>query len=197
MKQARLSYFLFAGLCVGACNQSAAPVVPTPAPPLTTPEVKTPEDTTPVAPTVKKAEPKSATTTIFSVDTKGDGTKLVATQAPTSSKDAAPDKKAVEALNGMATGKNSPLPKGTKALSVTFAGDLATVDLSKEFKENFSGGSTAEALAINAVTATLGQFPGVKKVQFLVEGKKIDALGGGQELTDPLPVTPGDAPKEQ
>ena len=73
---------------------------------------------------------------------------------------------------------------------------LATVDLSKEFKDNFSGGSTAEALAINSVTATLGQFPGVKKVQFLVEGQKIDSLGGGQELTDPLPVTPGDAPKE-
>ena len=185
------------GLLVSACNQSApTPAEPTPAPPLTTPAATIPEDTRSVAPTVKKADPKSATTTVLRVDSKGDGTTLVATEITSADKDASPEEKAVEALNQMASGKDSPLPQGTKALSVKIEGELATVDLSKEFKDNFSGGSTAEALAINAVTATLGQFPGVRKVQFLVQGQKIEALGGGQELTDPLPVTPGDAPKE-
>jgi spore germination protein GerM len=96
---------------------------------------------------------------------------------------------AVRALNAMADeGENSPLPKGTKALSVTFENDLATVDFNEAFQKNFAGGDENEALALNAVYGTLGQFPGVKQVQILVDGQKIDSLGGNQPLTDPQPV---------
>ncbi|MBC8101580.1 MAG: GerMN domain-containing protein [Cytophagales bacterium] len=96
---------------------------------------------------------------------------------------------AVRALNTMAEqGESSPLPKGTRARSVTFEGDLATVDFSEAFQKNFTGGDENEALALNAAYATLGQFPGVRQVQILVEGQKIDSLGGNQPLTDPQPV---------
>ena len=186
------------GLLLSGCrpdSAQSAPPAPTPAPALTTPKALVPEDTTTIVAPSAKTDPKSATITVYSVDAKGDGTKLLARQIPASDPAAPPEKRAVQAISQMASGKDSPLPKGTKVISVKFGGELATIDLSKEFKDNFSGGSTQEALTIDSVTATLGQFSGVKKVQFLVEGKKIDALGGGQELTDPIPVTAA-SPKE-
>jgi spore germination protein GerM len=92
-------------------------------------------------------------------------------------------------LNAMADeGENSPLPKGTRAISVIFDNDLATVNFNNAFQKNFAGGDEDEALALNAVFATVGQFPGVKQVQILVEGQKIDSLGGNQPLTDPQPI---------
>ena len=76
---------------------------------------------------------------------------------------------------------------------------MATVDLSGEFKANFKGGDSGEAVVLNALISTLGQFDSVKSVQILVDGKKIDSLGGNQALDEPLPVqavaTEGDAPK--
>ena len=96
---------------------------------------------------------------------------------------------AVLMLDAMAgEGEDSPLPKGTKATSVTFENDLATVDFTEAFQKNFTGGDENEALTLNAVLATLGQFPGVKNVQILVAGQKIDSLGGNQSLTAPLPI---------
>lgn len=96
---------------------------------------------------------------------------------------------AVAALNLMAQLKSSPLPSGTRARSVEIGGDgVAAVDFNEAFVKNFTGGDEDEALALNAVTATLGQFPGVSSVQFLVEGKKIAQLGGTQDLTEPLRV---------
>lgn len=71
----------------------------------------------------------------------------------------------------------NPIPKGTKLLGLTVKDRLATVDLSHEFRDNFSGGSEEEGLLIGAVLRTLGQFKEIKQVQFLVEGKPIDTLG--------------------
>jgi spore germination protein GerM len=93
------------------------------------------------------------------------------------------------AIDAMARLKDSPLPPGTQARSVDMIGDgVATVDFNRAFQSNFPGGDEAEALAINAVLATLAQFEGVERVQILVEGRKIDSLGGTQSLTEPLPV---------
>lgn len=93
------------------------------------------------------------------------------------------------ALNQMAGLKDSPLPPGTRARSVTLNGDgVAFADFNQAFHKNFPGGNEEEALTINAVLATLAQFFGVERVQITVENKKIDSLGGHQELTDPLPV---------
>jgi hypothetical protein len=93
------------------------------------------------------------------------------------------------AIDAMARLKDSPLPPGTQVRSVDMIGDgVATVDFNKAFQSNFPGGDQEEALAINAVLATLAQFEGVEQVQILVEGRKIDSLGGTQSLAEPLPV---------
>ncbi|HUV03966.1 MAG TPA: GerMN domain-containing protein [Armatimonadota bacterium] len=82
----------------------------------------------------------------------------------------------------------NPIPKGTRLLGLKVKDGLATVNLSREFRDNFSGGSEAERLTIGAILRTLGQFPKVKRVLFLVEGKPLDTLGhldlsGPQEVS--------------
>lgn len=103
----------------------------------------------------------------------------------------APDSRtpAKDAINKMAADPNGPLPKGTRLLSLNIdKTGLATADFSPEFEKNFPGGDTQEAQVINSVLQTLGQFPNVRNVQFLVDGKKVASLGGTQDLDDPLPV---------
>ena len=107
-----------------------------------------------------------------------------------------PSTQARNALNVMARVKDSPLPDGTEARSVTITGETATVDFNVAFKENFHGGDEAEALALNSVLATMGQFAGVHRVQITVEGKTIDSLGGNQSLTHALPVPQQTAARE-
>jgi len=81
----------------------------------------------------------------------------------------------------------NPIPEGTRLLGLKVENGLATVDLSREFKANFAGGSEQEGLTIGAILRTLGQFPEIKRVQILVEGKTIDSLGH-LDLSGPLGV---------
>lgn len=81
----------------------------------------------------------------------------------------------------------NPIPKGTKVLGVEVKDGQAKVDFSREFRDNFTGGSEAEALVIGVILRTLAQFDEVKKVQILVEGKPIDSLGHA-DLSQPLDV---------
>ena len=81
----------------------------------------------------------------------------------------------------------NPIPKGTRLLGLKIEGDLATVNLSREFKTRFAGGSEEEALAIGVIVRTAGQFPEIRRVRLLVEGKPIDSLGHF-DLSEPLDV---------
>ncbi len=97
---------------------------------------------------------------------------------------------ATAAMNALIGGTDSPLPSGTKLLSLKIdnSSKTATVDFSKQFQTNFKGGESNEAQAVNSVLQTLGQFPNIHQVQFLVAGHKIDSLGGNVELDQPLPT---------
>ena len=81
------------------------------------------------------------------------------------------------------------IPQGTKLLSpVHVKNGVATVNLSKEFVDNFSGGSTQEALTLNSIVQTVVHNSGgkVEKVQILVEGKTVETLGGHFGLDEPI-----------
>lgn len=81
------------------------------------------------------------------------------------------------------------IPDGTKLLTgVKTDGDVAEVNLSGEFLDNFSGGSDQEALTLNSIVHTLVHNSGgqVDKVRLLVEGETVESLGGHFELTDPV-----------
>ncbi len=77
-------------------------------------------------------------------------------------------------------------PAGVKVLSVKTENGLATVDFSKELLKPGTGGSAYEMLLTGAVVDTLTEFPEIKSVQILVEGKKIETINGHMDLLDPL-----------
>jgi germination protein M len=69
---------------------------------------------------------------------------------------------------------------------------VAVVNLSKEFVNNFSGGSDMEELTLNSIVATVVDSSGGKadRVKIQVEGKTVESLGGHLDLTGPLTPDP-------
>jgi germination protein M len=81
------------------------------------------------------------------------------------------------------------IPAGTKLVApVRVDKGVATVDFSREFADNFSGGSDQEALTVNAIVHTVVSNSGgkVHSVRILVEGKTVETLGGHLDLTGPI-----------
>lgn len=66
----------------------------------------------------------------------------------------------------------SIIPEGSKLLSVSTKDGLCTLNLSAEFVENNPGGTAFEGLLIYSVVNSLTELEQVKKVQFLIDGKK-------------------------
>jgi germination protein M len=80
----------------------------------------------------------------------------------------------------------SMIPSGTLLRGVTVRGDIAYVDFSENFRFNALGIEAMKAQLRQVVYAAT-EFPNVKKVQFLIEGKKVDYLGPeGVSIKDPL-----------
>ncbi|MGL5206215.1 MAG: GerMN domain-containing protein [Acidaminococcaceae bacterium] len=77
------------------------------------------------------------------------------------------------------------LPVDTKVLGLSIKDGVATADFSKDIKK-LSGGSYNELMATGAIVNTLTEFPEIKKVRILVEGKTVVSLNGHMDLTDPL-----------
>ncbi len=81
----------------------------------------------------------------------------------------------------------SPLPRGVelRELFITPQG-LAFVDFSQELISNHVGGTSAEELTVYSLSNTLiANFPAVKSVRFLVEGREVPTLAGHLDLTIP------------
>ncbi len=70
------------------------------------------------------------------------------------------------------TGLDSVIPKGTRLISVETKDDVCTINLSKEFVDNNYTGSAGETMTIYSIVNSLTELQGIKKVQFLIEGKK-------------------------
>jgi hypothetical protein len=81
-------------------------------------------------------------------------------------------------------GLSSALPNGTRLLSVVLSDGLATIDVSKEFGSG--GGTLSMQSRLAQVVFTATQFPNVDRVNFTIEGEKLEVLGGeGLLLTEP------------
>lgn len=76
-------------------------------------------------------------------------------------------------------------PKGTKVNGVNLKGDTAIIDLSKEFLSDSNLDGLSAQLRLASLVNTVTEFNGVKKVQFLVNGKKVDSYGG-YDLSVPM-----------
>ncbi len=77
-------------------------------------------------------------------------------------------------------------PKTAKLRSVRLQGDVAVVDFDSNIRKGFSGGSTGERFLVGSVVNTLTNFPEIKKVRFLLDGKEIESLAGHMDLTEPV-----------
>jgi germination protein M len=78
------------------------------------------------------------------------------------------------------------IPNGTKLRSIKVEDGTAIVDFSKEFKENHSGGSAGELMTINSIVNTLTEFPSIKSVKFLIDGKENETLAGHVVFDQPF-----------
>jgi len=77
------------------------------------------------------------------------------------------------------------VPIGTKLLGLKVENGLATVNFSKDIAQRGQG-SYEELMLTYAIVNTLTEFPEIKKVQILVEGKKVASFNGHMDLEDPL-----------
>ena len=77
-------------------------------------------------------------------------------------------------------------PKNAALRSVTVRDGLATVDFDGSLLKGFVGGSTGEEFLVGSVVDTLTNFPEVKRVKFLIDGKEIETLSGHMDLSTPL-----------
>lgn len=68
------------------------------------------------------------------------------------------------------------VPEGTKALSVETKEGTCFVNLSQEFKTKHNGGSAGEIMTIYSIVNTLTELDTVDRVQFLIEGQKMEVF---------------------
>ena len=77
-------------------------------------------------------------------------------------------------------------PIGTKVLSLKVdEKGTAYADFSKELAKKGQG-SYGEMMICYAIANTLTEFPNIKRVQILVEGKKVTTLNGHMDVEEPL-----------
>jgi germination protein M len=80
----------------------------------------------------------------------------------------------------------SMIPSTTKLLGVVVRGDVAYIDFSEGFRFNTHGREGLDAQLKQVVYAAT-EYPTVKKVQILIEGKKVEYLGPeGIRIYEPL-----------
>lgn len=72
-----------------------------------------------------------------------------------------------------------------RVLDVDVRNGLATISLNGAFAAGY--GTDDESVLLAGISRALGQFPAIEKVEFYVDGVKLDTLGH-IELVEPLPV---------
>ena len=79
----------------------------------------------------------------------------------------------------------SLVPPGTKILSAAVRGDTAYISFSEDFQYN-TYGMEGYAGQIRQIVFTATEFPNVRDVQILIEGRRIDYLGEGIWIGSPI-----------
>jgi Sporulation and spore germination len=90
-----------------------------------------------------------------------------------------------------AQGSRHLLPKSADVKQVFFLeGDLAVVDMNAAFADEHPSGAQTEQLTLDSIVQTLAaNFPQIKRVKILVEGRERGKLAGNADLSTVLTVT--------
>ncbi len=93
-----------------------------------------------------------------------------------------PDVKTAEQAKLVAT-----LPVGVEIIDVQVKEDIAYVDFKGNVSEKISG-SAGEGMALYSIinTLVLDKELGIKKVQFLVDGKNVESIAGHYDVSKPM-----------
>ncbi|MBZ9608706.1 GerMN domain-containing protein [Clostridium estertheticum] len=80
------------------------------------------------------------------------------------------------------------LPVGAQVLDVQIKEHIAYVDFKGNLSEKMQGGSAGEGMALFSIinTLVLDKELGITKVQFLVDGKKVDTIKGHYDVSKPM-----------
>ncbi len=78
------------------------------------------------------------------------------------------------------------IPEEVKLLGIEIKDGTASINFNQALIENHWGGSSGESLTVYSVVNTLTQFPDIDRVQFLIEGEKVETLAGHIYLTEPI-----------
>lgn len=104
------------------------------------------------------------------------------------------DSPMTDAIQALISGPNSDekhrglislIPPGTRILSATVKGDTAEISFSEDFQYNTSG-VEGYAAQLRQIVYTITEFPNIKNVQILIEGRRVDYLGEGIWIGRPL-----------
>ena len=89
-----------------------------------------------------------------------------------------------------AQGSQHLLPKSADVKQVFFLeGDLAVVDMNAAFADEHPSGAQTEQLTLDSIVQTLAaNFPQIKRVKILVDGRERDKLAGNADLSTVLTV---------
>ncbi|MDI6871258.1 MAG: GerMN domain-containing protein [Bacillota bacterium] len=92
-----------------------------------------------------------------------------------------------ELIRGPAPGSSlrPVLPRDTTLNSVKIRGGVAYADFGAGVTR-LNVGSEGEAMVVAAIVNTLTQFPGVNRVQILVNGARVESLAGHVDVSAPL-----------
>lgn len=82
-----------------------------------------------------------------------------------------------ELMNGSQTDGQRLIPAEAKLLSTEIKEGICFVNFSKEFVDKHQPGSTAELLTVYSIVNTLTELNNITKVQFLIEGQKVETFG--------------------
>jgi spore germination protein GerM len=92
-----------------------------------------------------------------------------------------------ELANGPLGDLSPTIPDKSTIRSVQVKGDMAVVDLGQDFQDGIPKGSSAEMTAVYSIVNTISyNFPVVKRVQLLIEGRYATAPGSHLDLSKPL-----------
>jgi hypothetical protein len=82
----------------------------------------------------------------------------------------------------------STLPAGTRLREIYFGADgTLYVDFTRQLQTNHGGGSRGEIETVYSIVDTLAlNFPEVRRVQLLIEGREFDTLAGHLDTSRPL-----------
>ncbi|HHV35599.1 MAG TPA: GerMN domain-containing protein, partial [Syntrophomonadaceae bacterium] len=78
------------------------------------------------------------------------------------------------------------IPKEAELISVEVVDGVAYVNFNQEFQTKHWGGSAGEAMTLYSITNSLAKLPDIEQVQFLLEGKKQEAILGHADTTEPI-----------